>query len=127
MGTKLERFAAKGSTVEKDTRPSWICTTPRCKRVATPDFECWLCPDCKKKLDERIKQLEARTMQLEIDRDMWKGRTRELQKEQAEVMHYYFIRFSEMGVDEHGGSGLDKALERTGDLLDKYDPGWREK
>ena len=32
--------------------------TPRCKRGANQDGECWLCPDCKKKLDDRIERLE---------------------------------------------------------------------
>lgn len=43
---------------EQDPRPSWICTTPQCKRPPYQDGECWLCPDCKKKLDDRIKELQ---------------------------------------------------------------------
>ena len=46
-------------TEDEETRPSWICMTPQCKRFAIPDCECWLCPDCKKKLDRRIASLEA--------------------------------------------------------------------
>ena len=43
---------------ETEPRPSWRCTNPDCYRDPAQDGECWLCPDCKRKLDDRIALLE---------------------------------------------------------------------
>jgi len=61
-------------------------------------------------------------MRMEDERDMWKRRTRQMQEEQAEVMHHYHECFSPL----KSGEGF-KALERAEELLDKYDSGWRDR
>jgi len=44
---------------ETEPRPSWRCTNANCYRDPAQDGECWLCPDCKRKLEERIELLEG--------------------------------------------------------------------
>jgi hypothetical protein len=65
---------------EHEPRPSVLCMTPKCQRGPREEGECWLCPDCKKKLEDRVHRAEDKVMDIELDRDMWKRRVDELQQ-----------------------------------------------
>jgi hypothetical protein len=69
------------SVSKQEPRPSVVCMTPNCQREPRQDGECWMCPDCKKKLEQRIAYLERQMMDIELNRDMWKRRVEELHQQ----------------------------------------------
>ena len=57
---------------KEEPKPSCFCTSAKCQRVPYKDGECWLCPDCKEKLEFRLQRAESKMMDLEIAVEVWK-------------------------------------------------------